>query len=839
MVIRLGKGKAFVVQATIYLAALFLSFNLISAQMASCADSMVGNRSGIPPDGWKPIHKENLPPYRVLHDSLGNRVEKEGGDPRLREEYLRNYIQRRKERAKWEGRGNPPSEGVFVGNGVEGAHTAKVAWAIETVDMPKDILFLSSRIIAVDTSNHPHIAYGGDCLYYAYHDGNSWHYETADPSSGVGNNASLALDASGYAHISYHDFSNRNLKYATNKFGSWVTATVDSEGWVGFASSIAIDPSGHVHISYLDEGETLGSDKLKYATNASGAWVVTAVDSEYIGFENSIAVDASGHAHISYEKNPGLRYATNASGTWITVTLDSDSNAGTWNSIAVDASGHPHIGYSDRTNKGLKYVTNKSGAWVTTTVDSGEDAYLATSLALDTAGGVHISYGIVGDNIAIKYAAKVSGSWVITTVNSNEAPYGPTSLALDTTGHAHVVYFSETFDELKYAVNVSGAWVTLVVDQSKSAGRNSSLALDAFGHAHISYLEFYGLPQHFDLKYTTNITGSWVTTVVDNSGAAWGNTSIALDAFGHAHISYRDWLKNDLKYATNISGAWATTTVDSNEYVGIFGTSIALDSKGMAHISYLAAYNTSLMYATNASGAWVTTMVDNSGDVGYDSSLELDSKGKVHISYNDEWNSDLRYATNQSGRWVTQAVATDGYVGWYTSLDLDASDKAHISHFDVEKGDLKYTTNIGGQWKTTTIDSLVGAISSLALNKTGRVYVSYQDFSLGDLKYASGIHIPTAKTMPATKIRGTAARLNAKVNANHLPTDVWFEWGTDRGGPYDYTSSKKTFNGGANEKYSYMARNLTKEITYYYRVVAENEDGITYGGEESFETKRK
>ena len=64
--------------------------------------------------------------------------------------------------------------------------------------------------------------------------------------------ASLALDTSGHAHISYQDYENRDLKYATNVSGSWVTTTVDSYGWVGFTSSIAIDASGHVHIIYFD-----------------------------------------------------------------------------------------------------------------------------------------------------------------------------------------------------------------------------------------------------------------------------------------------------------------------------------------------------------------------------------------------------------------------------------------------------------------------------------------------------------------------------------------------------------------------------------------------------------
>ena len=81
-------------------------------------------------------------------------------------------------------------------------------------------------------------------------------------------------------------------------------------------------------------------------------------------------------------------YATNISGTWITTTVDSDLLDTGVGSIALDASDHAHISYTDFTNNTIKYATNASGSWVTTTVDSSEVISGATSLALDTAGSV-------------------------------------------------------------------------------------------------------------------------------------------------------------------------------------------------------------------------------------------------------------------------------------------------------------------------------------------------------------------------------------------------------------------------------------------------------------------
>jgi hypothetical protein len=91
-------------------------------------------------------------------------------------------------------------------------------WTIEGVDTPKHFDDLTQRSIALDSNNHPHIAYGGDHLYHAYYDGSQWHYETVDSSPGVNDYASIAIDSQNKAHISYVD-ANYELKYATNASG--------------------------------------------------------------------------------------------------------------------------------------------------------------------------------------------------------------------------------------------------------------------------------------------------------------------------------------------------------------------------------------------------------------------------------------------------------------------------------------------------------------------------------------------------------------------------------------------------------------------------------------------
>ena len=124
---------------------------------------------------------------------------------------------------------------MFIVSVSEGA-----VWTTETVDDPSGFSNLSSRTIALDSNGNPHIAYGGEDLYYAYYDGGSWHYETLDSSLVVGWYASIAIDSSDNVHISYFDNANKNLKYTTNATGTWVSQTLDRVGEVGRDTSIAI-----------------------------------------------------------------------------------------------------------------------------------------------------------------------------------------------------------------------------------------------------------------------------------------------------------------------------------------------------------------------------------------------------------------------------------------------------------------------------------------------------------------------------------------------------------------------------------------------------------------------
>ncbi len=775
-----GRCKVFAVQAVVCLLVVFLSINFFVAQRVSGGNAVGDNPIGITGDSRKSVNVEALSPYRTMPDVLRQRMEKgngirgrgidvrfpQGGMGKTSGRYESDVPQR------------PLPAKKFVNEGIKGENTADLTWNTEAVDAPKYFDQFSSRAIAVDASGHPHVVYGGDHLYYAYYDGTAWHYETVDSSPYVGNNASVALDKSGYVHISYVG-ERSSLTYATNESGKWESVIVDSSGrpfvcsmaldasgrahigysgypnivmyatnvtgsWItaivskGYSSryelpsdiSIAVDASAKAHICYASA--VLGDIYFMYASNASGAWVLTTVDSCSDDGRGSIAVDNAGNVHISYDSADGLKYVTNALGSWVITTVDSTDYEDKYPSIALDTSGNAHISYLGGVYGSLyvKYATNISGAWITTKVDGvGQAEGTHSSIALDTSGHAHISY--IND-FTLKCATNASGLWVISSVDSLGSVGQCNSLALDTSGHAHISYYDSLNSSLKYATNASGLWVTAVVynDRNGYHDNNTSLALDAAGYVYIIDID-----RDETLNYSTNASGEWVTVIVDRHLSIDG-ASLAIDSTGHAHISFcsADESKRSLKYATNVSGSWVNTTVDNRGGTGRT-SSIALDKEGCVHISY---YCNGLMYATNASGRWLKTTVDRHKNAGVFTSLCLDKEGIAHISYSD---GSLWYATKASRRWVKTLVDKNGDNGWpwygVPSLALDSKGKAHIS-YSTGNATIKYTTNATGAWENTTL--CIGVYHSLALNADDVVHISYYDYSTFDLLYTTGVN---------------------------------------------------------------------------------------------------
>lgn len=249
------------------------------------------------------------------------------------------------------------------------------SWA--TASISAEVVKGSDASIAVDVNGHVHISLrneegvgtsstgGMGGLRYVTNSTGAWTWINVDTTYSAGNDTDIAVDANGKAYISYLD-KNAGLKYATNASGSWESMIIDSSYNVGWNTSIAVDKNNKIHISYSDPSPFVaetppGNGRLKYSTNASGAWAIEIVDNQYAGTFTGLSLDNGGRVHIAYHSldNLGasrLKYATNASGAWRTEIIEEGSGLGTYCAIAIDSSNTPHISSNDYTSQDLRYA---------------------------------------------------------------------------------------------------------------------------------------------------------------------------------------------------------------------------------------------------------------------------------------------------------------------------------------------------------------------------------------------------------------------------------------------------------------------------------------------------
>ena len=246
-------------------------------------------------------------------------------------------------------------------------------WSRQRVDAPRLFYDMTNHSMRVDSSGYAHIAYGGDHLYYARYDGTDWIITTVNSAFGVGEFASLALDKDKRPHISYYDQYNGRLKYAAFDGTNWLIAVVDQPppaeaALLGGESLLEESPS---LAEPLGHGERL-NPSLQEDSGSSGEQAASSFPG--VGLYSSIAVDSDGFSHISYfdQITRDLKYATNTSGQWVTTYVDTKDKVGLYTSIAVDSKNRPHISYFDETYDDLKYAHYNGSSWSKTLVDSGD-----------------------------------------------------------------------------------------------------------------------------------------------------------------------------------------------------------------------------------------------------------------------------------------------------------------------------------------------------------------------------------------------------------------------------------------------------------------------------------
>lgn len=199
---------------------------------------------------------------------------------------------------------------------------------------------------------------------------------------------------------------------ASNATGPWQRRELT----LGNALSFDLDAQGFTHILYTREDQ---GNRLWYGHDRLGAW--TSVDlgvvvATALQGAAQVRVDGQGHAHVAYveQQSRRVRYATNASGAW--VHEDVGNQAGWSTALALDSEGVPHVATS-----GLWYAARRQGRWEVAFESNDLEVYLA--LFVDAQGQAHLA-GINGARTHELYLTRANESWHAVTVAALPAPVG-------------------------------------------------------------------------------------------------------------------------------------------------------------------------------------------------------------------------------------------------------------------------------------------------------------------------------------------------------------------------------------------------------------------------------
>lgn len=126
---------------------------------------------------------------------------------------------------------------------------------------------------------------------------------------------------------------------------------------------------------------------------------------------------------------------------------------------------------------------------------------------------------------------------------------------------------------------------------------------------------------------------------------------------------------------------------------------------------------------------------------------------------------------------------------------------------------------------------------AVAQSNFGTSFGSIVSFTTSGQNIQPGADMPIAFTNDAVNITSSSARLIASINPRNSSTDAWFVYGTSP----DFTSATARVTIGIGSSFVEFTRTISglrSNTTYFYRIIARNQIGTSFGNILSFTTRR-
>lgn len=191
---------------------------------------------------------------------------------------------------------------------------------------------------------------------------------------------------------------------------------------------------------------------------------------------------------------------------------------------AIDGAGTPHVVFDSGF---LYHASFVKGAWNVETVGS-QKGTLLSDFVVDDADHLHV---ISWSSNASYWATNASGAWQVTALPSTP-PLAVGRAGVDHAGRMHVLGTNKQDGSRHHLWLEAGAWHDETMPTS--VGIVESVTIDAANHIHA-----VGTSATYDVVYSTNASGSWVSSTVASVGANARSLGwIALDGASRPHVAF-------------------------------------------------------------------------------------------------------------------------------------------------------------------------------------------------------------------------------------------------------------------------------------------------------------
>jgi hypothetical protein len=515
----------------------------------------------------------------------------------------------------------------------------------------------------------------------------------------------------------------------------------------------------------------------------TGNWTPSEITSNPYQSQPALAIDGSGKTSVAYERlgaDPGIFLASDSTGSWVSERISTGSDQSP--ALAIDSGGKRHVVFAHfGGSPGLYYTTDISGSWSTPARLTTFEATSPT-IAIDSGGHVRIIVVSLGFSRGLYYLSNVAGGFGSPLrVTSGHLDYRP-SMVLDASDKVHVAWtrFAPEAPGLYYTTNKTGSWVSTRLTTYYAS--RPAMLFDGSGKAHIAYERWYS--NYTGLSLMTNATGSWVESQLWNESAYdVGAPTIAMD-LGTVYVAAARWPK-----FSGLSGGGLTIYFtggiyqlpDDPEQVDSDWPSMEFDASHHLHLAFVRSLPTPGLAYYEADAATLQTAIDSrtlDGSVVDEvPNLALDSGGDQHVAF-ERHSTDTDNGINagdDNGGWSFETAAGTPAE---PSIVVDSSGHEHIAYSDG--ADVHYVTNATGSWVDTTIAA--GMHPSLAIEADDHLTIAF----------AGDPYLAVARN-------GTGSWVVESLTGNGYPNDPRISVGVDSSGHTHIAVS--SFSTGTNVRY--------------------------------------